>query len=130
MRRLRNKSVEFLSKLGFSLSVLCAIHCLAMPFIFAFAPFLGSFISHSTEIYLVLVSAGLAVVVFWKSYQEHHNLLPIALFLLSVMASLSGLFLFHETLEIPLMATGGIVMAFAYYLNWKIRRKVSTGHFS
>ena len=51
-----------LNKVGLWLSVLCTIHCLAMPFLMTALPFLGgSFLSEKSEIYMIGVSAILAI---------------------------------------------------------------------
>ncbi|SOE22207.1 MerC mercury resistance protein [Spirosomataceae bacterium TFI 002] len=123
MRQIRIKSFQFLSSLGFSLSMLCAIHCLAMPFIIAFAPLLGSFLSHKAEAYILVISAALAIYVFISNLQQHGNFWPLILLMLSVGSSFAGLVLFHDRWEIPLMSFGGLSMASAYYINWKAQKK-------
>lgn len=123
MKRLKVKSFQLLSSLGFSLSLLCAIHCMAMPFLIAFAPFFGSFISHTAETYILIASAGLGAYVFVSNYQQHGNFLPISLLVLSLLLSFAGLVLFHDKWEVPFMASGGFCMAIAYYINWKAQKK-------
>jgi hypothetical protein len=123
MRQIRIKSFQFLSSLGFSLSLLCAIHCLAMPFMIAFAPFFGSFLSHTAETYILLTSASLAGYVFLSNFQQHGNFWPISLLVLSALLSFAGLLLFHDQWEIPFMASGGFCMATAYFINWKAQKK-------
>lgn len=123
MKQLKIKSFQLLSSLGFSLSLLCAVHCLAMPFLIAFAPFFGSFLSHTAETLILLVSAILGGYVFLTNYQSHGNFWPISLLILSLLLSFAGLVLFHDKWEVPFMASGGICMATAYFINWKSQKK-------
>ncbi len=82
-----------LNKVGFWLSILCTIHCLSMPILISFLPYLGeSFLSESAEIYLVIASAVLAIYLLLKDYRNHQNILP--LFFLSIALIMNGLGLF------------------------------------
>lgn len=122
MKAIRIKTFEYLSQLGFSLSLLCAIHCLAMPFVVAFAPLMGSFMSHTLEIYILIASVIIASYVLFNSYRQHQNSWPLILFIISVFASFLGMVVFHASFELPLMVTSGISMASAYYVNWKVQK--------
>ncbi len=118
-----------LNKVGFWLSILCTIHCLSMPILISFLPYLGeSFLSESAEIYLVIASAVLAIYLLLKDYRNHQNILP--LFLLSIALIMNGLGLFwvDASNEIFCNVIGALLMATAYWLNWNAHRKACHSH--
>ncbi len=118
-----------LNKVGFWLSILCTIHCLSMPILISFLPYLGeSFLSESAEIYLVIASAVLAIYLLLKDYRNHQNILP--LFFLSIALTMNGLGLFwvDASNEIFCNVIGALLMATAYWLNWNAHRKACHSH--
>lgn len=64
--------------LGVGASVLCAIHCAAMPFVVGFLPLLGlSFLADpSFHKWMVLVCLVLALLAFVPGWRRHHRLAP------------------------------------------------------
>ena len=118
-----------LNKVGLWLSILCTIHCIAMPFVITALPFLGgSFISERSEVYLIGISAVLAVFLLVKDYRNHHNILPLTLLAIALCFSFTGLFLAKGTYEIVFNVTGALIMASAYWINWKEHRRVFHSH--
>ena len=116
-----------LHKAGLWLSILCTIHCLAMPFLMTLLPFLGgTFISETLEIYLVVISIALAMFLLSKDYRGHKNILPLLLLVISTLLNMSGLFLVEHTYETFFVVTGAIIMAAAYIVNWWSHKKVCT----
>ena len=104
-----------LNKVGLWLSILCTIHCIAMPFIITALPFLGgSFISEQSEIYLIGASAVLAVFLLVKDYRNHQNPLPLRLLTIALCFNFTGLFLEHGIYEIVFNVAGALIMASAY----------------
>ncbi len=118
-----------LNKVGLWLSVLCTIHCLAMPFLITALPFLsGSVISEKSEIYLIGASAVLAVFLLVKDYRNHQNLLPLRFLGVAICLNIVGLFVIKGTYEIFFNVTGALVMAYAYWANWNAHRKACHSH--
>lgn len=118
-----------LNKVGLWLSVLCTIHCLAMPFLMTALPFLGeSFLSEKSEMYLIGASAILAIFLLIKDYRNHQNPLPLRLLVIALCFNFVGLFLSKGTYEILFNVTGALVMASAYYVNWNSHRRACHSH--
>lgn len=118
-----------LNKVGLWLSILCTIHCIAMPFVITALPFLsGSFLSEQSEMYLIGASAVLAIFLLVKDYLNHHNILPLVLLSIALCFNISGLFLVKGTYEIFFNVTGALIMATAYWINWKEHRRVFHSH--
>jgi MerC mercury resistance protein len=120
---------HILNKIGLWLSVLCMIHCLAMPFLLTALPFLsGNLISEQSEKILIGVSAVLAVFLLIKDYRNHRNPLPLVLLSLALCFNFTGIFFAKNTYEIFFNVTGALLMASAYYLNWYWHRKACHSH--
>ncbi len=118
-----------LNKVGLWLSVLCTIHCLAMPFLMTALPFLGnSFFSEQSEIYLIGGSAILAIFLLVKDYRNHQNPLPLKLLVLALCCNFTGLFWAKQNYEIFFNVTGALIMALAYWLNWNTHRRTCDSH--
>jgi membrane protease YdiL (CAAX protease family) len=118
-----------LNKVGLWLSVLCTIHCLAMPFLITALPFLGdSFLSQQSEIYLIGASTILALFLLIKDYRNHQNPLPLGLLAIALCFNFSGLFLAKAMYEILFNVTGAIIMASAYWVNWNSHRRACHSH--
>ena len=118
------KGIESLArKMGVGVSLLCAIHCLSMPFLFVFAPFLAEFISHDLEFILLVFSAILAKWIFLKDQNVHKSTLPVVLAVVSSSFSFMGVTIFHSSAEVVFMVLGGIFMLSAYIINWRMSQK-------
>ncbi len=70
-----NSGSDRLDKAGATASLLCAIHCAAMPLIITLLPFIGlSFLAHeSTEWALLFASAAIGVTSLCWGYREHRS---------------------------------------------------------
>lgn len=118
-----------LNKVGLWLSVLCTIHCLAMPFLMTALPFLGkSFLSEKSEIYMIGVSAILAIFLLIKDYRNHQNSLPLTLLSVALCFNFTGLFLAKGIYEILFNVLGALLMASAYYINWNSHHRACHSH--
>jgi len=118
-----------LNKVGLWLSLLCTIHCLAMPFLMSALPFLGeSFLSEKLEIYLIGASAILAIFLLIKDYRNHQNSIPLTLLSVALCFNFAGLFLANDKYEILLNVIGALLMASAYYINWNSHHRACHSH--
>lgn len=64
--------------LGISASILCAIHCAAMPFVIGFLPLLGLgfFADPAFHKWIVALCLDLALVAFLPGWRRHRSLTP------------------------------------------------------
>ena len=119
MRRFFSWHLDFL---GFLLSLICALHCMLMPLVFAFGIIVGAQwlmdpIGERIFIGASIVIAGWSL---WRSYiHSHQNIRP----LLIVGLVFVGLLL-AQILRIPythgLMAIGGGLIGYAHFYNWQL----------
>jgi hypothetical protein len=110
-----------MEKLGLFLSFACAIHCLAMPFIVFFAPYvLGSFaFSNQIEWILVASSFGLAAYILILDFQKHHRLKPLYFLALAFLFKLLEVFIGDQSYNWVFGVLLGSSVAYAYWVNYQ-----------
>ena len=115
-----SKKIKTLSSWSIFLSLLCAIHCMAMPILIATVSLAGiQFISDPFyEILTILGSMLLATLALLSSYSNHKNINPMLVFGLSFFLILPGLFIQNHNL----VALGSVISAVALFYNWRVNR--------
>lgn len=108
-------------RLGLFLSFLCAIHCLSMPFIVFFAPYiLGSFaFSTRVEWALVISSFGLAALILILDYQKHRRLKPLYFLSLALGFKILEVCLGNQSYNWVFGVLLGASVAYAYWVNYQ-----------
>lgn len=104
--------------LGFSASFLCAIHCLALPFLLSLGLFGGlSWLHHPlVEWGLIGTAVLIAGPSLYRGYHQHQRTRPVWLAGIGfLLLALSRLSIADEHL---LTATGGLLIALAHWYNW------------
>jgi phosphoglycerol transferase MdoB-like AlkP superfamily enzyme len=113
-------------KIGFYLSIACAIHCIATPVLITLLPFLGSsLVNHSWEIWFIGGSLVLAGIILYSDFKKHHNVFPITLLVASLFVKLLEVMWLGESLEFLTGSIGALLIASAYYFNWKYKKTCS-----
>jgi|JI8StandDraft_2_1071088.scaffolds.fasta_scaffold01137_7 hypothetical protein len=107
--------MRILEKLGISLSMACAVHCMAMPVALAFLPSLGNLVTEEVELFITLSSLLIAVFVLGKDIRLHKNPLPIIILISSFAIVLLSL-MNHKYILLDILGIAGILTA--YLLNW------------
>ncbi|UXP30780.1 MerC domain-containing protein [Reichenbachiella agarivorans] len=106
---------------GFSASLLCALHCVALPFLLSLASLTGlQFLNNPwIEYTIILVSGFIASYALIHGYLRHHQK-PMALVIVVAGFALIGLghWLQVEWYEIILTSCGAAVVAIAHLVNW------------
>jgi len=111
---------SFLEKLGFSLSMICALHCLTMPFVLAFLPAFAEFLPEEIELLIILLSFLIATAIVGKDTNIHKKILPLFLLIVAfAVLILANLFAHNHLFDI----LGIIGIIAAYLLNWHYLRK-------
>ncbi|MES2517014.1 MAG: MerC domain-containing protein [Bacteroidota bacterium] len=118
-----NNKIE---KLGFYLSVACAIHCIATPVLITVLPFLGSsLVNHSWELWFIGGSLILAVTLLYADFRKHQNALPLVLLSGSLLTKLLEVMWLGDKYEFITGTVGALFIAAAYYFNWKYKKACS-----
>jgi hypothetical protein len=121
----RNAITARLDGVGFTASTFCAIHCAAMPFVATLLPLIGlGFLAEPwVELSITIFSIAIGIASLLPSYRNYHQNKAPLLFLIIGFAFIFGAhflgFHEHEPILVPL---GGLSVASAHYLNWKLSR--------
>lgn len=112
--------------MGFSASMLCAIHCAALPFLLTLAPLAGlGFLENPwIEYAIILLSLLIASQALVHGYRKHHQK-PQALIMALAGFLLIGLghTIATETQEMLFTSVGGVTIAVAHLVNWRSIKK-------
>lgn len=113
-----------IKRVGFYMSLICAIHCIAMPILITLLPFLGgSFMSnHSWEIWFIAGSLVFAGVLLWSDFRKHNNPLPLYLLIGTMIVKVLEIAWFGHQFEFLTGSLGASLIALAYYFNWKYNK--------
>ncbi|WP_375584104.1 MerC domain-containing protein [Cyclobacterium xiamenense] len=137
---------------GFMASLVCAIHCMALPFLVGFLPILGlGFLANPRVEYTIIVlSFLLAFLALSHGFAKHHQkLLPLILiasgFIIIVLGliwghghadafietagpiALNRIKNEHSAIEHLITPIGAIVVSLGHYANWQYIKKTKSG---
>lgn len=127
------KNLQVLSdKTAISLSLLCSIHCLAMPLLVVLLPSiaalpLGDEAFHLWMVYAVVPISAYALTMGCKKHQRYHVLLlgGVGLFILIATAFLGHATL-GETWEKTLTVLGTSIIALGHFWNYRLCQQHTT----
>lgn len=105
--------------MGFSASFLCAIHCLALPFLLSLGLFGGLTWLHHPVVEWSLISTAVLIAgpALYRGYRQHRRSRPLWIAAVGFgLLALSRLLIADEHL---LTAAGGLLIATAHWFNWK-----------
>lgn len=115
----KNISKQLRDKIAITISMLCVLQCLFLPFIVIALPFLDIWwlSDHFLHPFLLLVVIPLTLVTLVPAYQHHKNVQPLiiatpALILLSI-----GAFIPVNNLEKAMTVIGALTLATAHIRN-------------
>ena len=108
-------------KVGVFLSLLCAIHCLALPLILFAAPYLASSIAFSplAEWILVIGSFGMALLLLWQDFRKHRKPLPLYFLAMAVLIKVLDALVGMKSIEWIFGLLLGVFITLAYWYNYK-----------
>jgi hypothetical protein len=114
-----------LDAFGFLASMICAVHCMAVPLLLMISTWGGLQVLNnpSIELTVISISAMLALFLLLPAYFRHHKspkaiLLVAAGFVLIGAGRLGA----QHAIEIILTSVGALLVAIAHYVNWKLYR--------
>jgi len=108
------------SVIGFSASILCAIHCMAMPFILSLGVLGGMNFGSGLEFGLIGISILFGIWSIGTGYKTHKNFFVIALFTGGALLLSSHFLLSHGTLINIFSTLGGLMVAASFFWNFRI----------
>lgn len=119
-------------RVGAAASLLCAVHCAALPFVLTLLPLLGlDFLAgHAFERGFVLFAGTLASVALVVGYRRHRRRLPLLLALPGLLLLVAGISVDLDTAVIAhsvMVTAGGTLLACAHLVNLRISRAPPVG---
>lgn len=104
------------------LSSLCLVHCLAFPVAAALLPGLIPYDaanhSHLTHWLMLLVALPFSLFALWHGHRHHASRTPTIIALPGLLAMAAGASI-HGPVEQALTVGGGLLVAWAHWLNWR-----------
>lgn len=107
-----------------SASLLCLIHCLALPLLLLLLPgVVGLFVQSEAFHYLALAFvAPSAFAAFWLGYRRHRSLPPTLFGLGGVICLIIALFPgLAEGKELWVTVVGSLLLLTGHMINWRLR---------
>ena len=123
-----SKTTARLDRLGMTASTLCAIHCALVPIFLTTLPLLGlEFLANPwVEMSMIVASVILGTLSLSLSYRkQHHKLLPFIVLFAGFALITVGHFTAFSSLESVLIPLGGLTVAAAHLVNWRLNRTCS-----
>ncbi len=117
---------DWLERTAMGASLLCLVHCLALPLILAALPTLGGIVHLPEEVhvwllFLVLPATGAALL---TGYRRHRDVRPLMVggFGLALVTA-AALLLLETRWEMPVTVAGSLFIAAAHVFNWTLRHR-------
>lgn len=123
-----SKTTARLDRLGMTASTLCAIHCALVPIFLTTLPLLGlEFLANPwVEMSMIIASVILGTLSLSLSYRkQHRKLLPFIILFAGFGLIAFGHFSAFSSIESILIPLGGITIAAAHLVNWRLNRTCS-----
>lgn len=115
----RIKSVEKVGMAGVVLSLACAVHCLAAPFLLALAPAAGAIyvLGNGFEFLLIAVVLAVAVASSCWGFRIHRKKQLLVAFGAAATFIVVGQMMADKVLETVLVLIGGLGLVGSHFLN-------------
>jgi drug/metabolite transporter (DMT)-like permease len=117
-----------MDNLAISMSSLCILHCLALPFVLASLPvFVGVLpFGEGFHVWMVVVAVPVSLAAILTGQRTHGRLKPAAIATLGILLLLIGaLGSTDQRLETVMTVAGGLVLAVGHILNRRLARQTS-----
>ncbi len=117
-------------KVGFWLTIICGIHCIATPLLITLLPIMGSKFDafHKYETWFLYLSLFLAAFLMWKDKKIHNNPWPLEMIVVAMCISIICNLFLGKKYEIYVSVSLALLIISAYWLNWKHKEKCHCEH--
>lgn len=124
---MKKTSSNALDACAVSLSGLCLIHCIALPFLGLIIPLFGVW-SKAEWVHLVFAALALPLSIFALVSANAHHRLPTHLLILALFGLIGlvvGAFEWPSELwATPITITSSLCIAYAHLNNWRLRQRL------
>jgi energy-converting hydrogenase Eha subunit A len=106
---------------GLAASMVCAIHCIAMPVLLSLGLMNGSQFmgNHYFDTFIIALGILIASLSLLGDYKIHRSKLPLGLIVLGFTVLIIGLKLGHDLPHVLMSVIGSSFVASAHFINWK-----------
>ena len=122
-------SSEVLDKVAVTLSGLCLVHCLALPFLVVILPFSGLFSDDHLHMQMLVLVIPVSVVALALGFRRHRRLSVIIAGVTGLLIITLGGTIAHEHYGLftdrLLTIAGSLLLAFTHYRNFRLSRHVA-----
>lgn len=118
--KIKNKTIDLIA---ISSSLICAVHCAAIPIILSFSSLSSLNFLTNTFIEWSFIGLGVlfAIVSLWPSYKKvHQKITPLLWAFIGFLFIGLGRFNFSELFEIGNTVVGASLVSVSHYFNWKL----------
>lgn len=120
--KIKNNNIDLIA---FSSSIICAVHCAAIPVVLSFSSLGSLHFLENPYIEWTFICFGLVFVLtsLWPSYKKvHHQTKPLLYAALGFAFIALGRLNLTELWEIINTVIGAFIVALAHYSNWTLMR--------
>jgi hypothetical protein len=110
-----NRLLRVADRIGCSLSVACAIHCLAAPLFLTFLSV--SPLAEEFELPMIVVALSIAAATFSAGFVRHTAVLPLVLLLCAGPVMIASRCVHGALLETGLLVTGAMLLSIGHVLS-------------
>lgn len=121
--KIKNKNIDIIALAS---SLICAVHCAAIPVIFSFSSLSSLHFLGNPYIEWTFIAIGVVFVFvsLWPSYKKvHHKKKPLLLAGLGFVFIALGRLHLTDLWEVTNTVIGASIVSLAHYFNWKLTPK-------
>ncbi len=114
--------IPLLDRLAIGTSLLCLLHCIGLPILFAMLPALSSVLPLGEGVHVLMLLTALPVsgIALTGGYRAHGRIVPAILGTLGLVALAVGvMFASTPAIETAFTVAGGLALATAHIGNWR-----------
>ncbi len=119
-----SKYADWVERAALSASMLCLIHCLALPLVLAALPIVSATIALPEQVHVAILAFAIpsSLAALLMGMRRHLAVGPLFAGIAGLGLLALGALVFGATwLETPITVTGSLVLAAAHVRNWKLR---------
>ena len=119
------KNTLIIDKIGICTSVICILHCLAMPIflILGLDSLLLVLDQEWVELTIILLALIIGVSAFGRGFARHRQHFVPVLFIAGFLLLVNGESVENTWLKVGLSVAGAMVVAYAHYHNFLLKKK-------
>lgn len=124
--QVRSSTVDWFDRTAVAGSVVCLVHCLALPLFVAAMPAVSSLsrVPASFHLWVLALTCPVAMMALVQGRLSHGAAHPVLLGTIGLLAIACGIIVLEEGwLETAVTVSGSLLLALAHLLNWWHRRR-------